>query len=78
MTNSMKQKADEEGEDPSADKWKLRSTRHKAMECFDNYSHFVHGTCDVPEDAVKMVWDLQMYTFSLLKKAPNKQPWKNT
>lgn len=72
ISSSMKQKADEEAEDPTADKWQLCPTWHKSMECLDQYSHFVHGISDSPEDILK--W-CRIYRYTLtvfLKKVPNK------
>jgi len=54
ISSSMKQKTDEDVDDPTADKWQLCPIWHKAMECLDKYSHFVHGTSDSPEVKVKV------------------------
>lgn len=72
ISSSIKQKADEEVEDPTADKWLLCPTWHNTTECLDKYSHFVHRTSDSPEDILKWCRIYRCTLTVFLKKVPNK------
>jgi hypothetical protein len=52
----------EEGNNFSVDDYKVLSTCHKAMGYWKNYCRYLQDTSDVPEYAIKSLWDLQMYT----------------